>query len=351
MPSAARPSGPRRPGPAQATLAQKVAFLARPESYPAPATSVRCVETHLSWVFLADTDAYKLKKPVRRDGCDLTTIAARAAHCRMEIVLNRRLTDGVYLGAVPIGMDASGGLRLDRGGVVVDWLIHMRRLPAERMLDRLIEAHRLRDGDLTALVARLARFYRAIAPEPIRGAELRDHLAARIATSTAALCAPEGELAVGAVEDVADRQLAFLERHFEAIDRRVALGRIVEGHGDLRPEHVCLEPFPQVIDCLEFSRELRIVDVAEELGFLALECERLGALHAKREIFEGYAELSGDRPDARLVDFYQSLHACIRATLALAHLREPERDDRDKWLRRAADYLQLAARHIAGERP
>lgn len=344
-------SGRRRPKAPEPPLARKVALLERPETYPEPTRSVRCVETHLSWVFLTDTHAYKLKKPLRRDGYDLTTVTARAAHCRMEIVLNGRLTDGVYLGAVPIGMDPSGELRLDGGGVVVDWLIRMRRLPSERMLDRLIEARGLRDGDLGPLVARLARFYRAIAPEPIGGAAFRDHLAARIASSTAALCAPEGELDIGLVEDVAERQLAFVELHAEAIDRRVALGHIVEGHGDLRPEHVCLEPFPQVIDCLEFSRELRIADVAEELGFLALECERLGAPRAKGEIFATYAELSGDRPDARLVDFYQSLHACIRGTLAAAHLREPERDDREKWRRRSAEYLRLAAEHIGRVRP
>jgi aminoglycoside phosphotransferase family enzyme len=350
MHSIARHSGHRRRGPAEPTLARKVALLRHPGAYPERTESVQCVETHLSWVFLTDTRAYKLKKPVRRDGYDLTTVAARAAHCRLEIVLNGRLTEGVYLGAVPIGMDASGELHLDRGGVVVDWLIRMRRLPAELMLDRLIETRRLGDGDLTPLVARLARFYRAIAPEPIGGAAFRDHLAARIASSTAALCAPGGELDIGLVEDVAERQLAFLELHAEAIDRRVALGHIVEGHGDLRPEHVCLEPFPQVIDCLEFSRELRIVDVAEELGFLALECERLGAPRARGEIFAAYAELSGDRPDPRLVDFYQSLHACIRGSLAVAHLREPERDDREKWRRRGAEYLRLAAQHIGRER-
>jgi aminoglycoside phosphotransferase family enzyme len=66
----------------------------------------------------------------------------------------------------------------------------------------------------------------------------------------------------------------------------------------------------------------------------------------KRELFETYAELSGDRPDPRLVDFYQSHHACVRAKLALWHLREPERDDREKWLRRAGEYLRLAAQHL-----
>ncbi len=336
---------------AEPSLARKVAHLSEPSSYPGGTSEVRALETHLSWVFLTDTHAYKLKKPVRHDECDLTTVGARAAHCRMEIVLNRRLSDGVYLGAVPLGMNAAGHMQLDRGGEVVDWLIRMRRLPAERMLDRLVLSRRLREGELRALVMLLTRFYRACRAQPMQPEEFRARIAARIADNTFELCAVEGELPTRRVEDVGERQLAFLERNAALFDRRVILGHVVEGHGDLRPEHVCLEPTPQVIDCLEFSRDLRIVDAAEELGFLALECERLGAARVKRELFEAYADLSGDRPDARLVDFYQSHHACVRAKLALWHLRERERDDREKWLRRAGEYLHLAAQHLEPAAP
>ncbi len=350
MPSIAPQASGLHRTPAQPSLQRKVAFLCRTDAYREGTREVRAIETHLSWVFLTDTRAYKLKKPARHDDCDLTTVTARAAHCRMEIVLNRRLSEGVYLGAVPLGLDRAGHLDLDRGGVVVDWLIRMRRLPAERMLDRIIGAHRLREGDLRPLVARLARFYRSLPPEPIGGAEFRSRFAARIARCVRELCEPRAQLSRVLVEDVGERQLAFLERHADAIDRRVALGRVVEGHGDLRPEHVCLEGVPQIIDCLEFSRELRVLDVAEELGFLALECERLGAPRAGREIFEDYAQRSGDVPDPAIVDFYQSVHACVRATLAAAHLAEPGRDDHERWLRRAAEYVQLAARHLAGER-
>ena len=347
MGSIAPPPARIRRRPAEPSLERKVAFLSSPETYPGGTREVRAIETHLSWVFLTDTHAYKLKKPVRHEDCDLTTVAARAAHCRMEIVLNRRISEGVYLAAVPIGVDGGGRLRLDRGGEVVDWLIRMRRLPAERMLDRLIEAHRLREGDLLPLVALLVRFHRSCHRPAVSGAEIRARLAARIDRNTRDLCAPEGELPATLVEELGNRQLAFVERHGAMLDGRLESGKVVEGHGDLRPEHVCLEPLPQVIDCLEFSRELRIIDVAEELGYLALECERLGAPRVKRELFEAYARLSGDEADPRLVDFHQSCHACVRATLALAHLREPGRNDREKWIRRAADYVRLAAAHMA----
>ena len=67
-----------------------------------------------------------------------------------------------------------------------------------------------------------------------------------------------------------------MQRLAAELDSRAARGCVVEAHGDLRPEHVCLLPEPQIIDCLEFSRDFRILDPADELAFLALECERLG---------------------------------------------------------------------------
>jgi hypothetical protein len=45
--------------------ADLVAALSRPGAFPDPASRVEMVETHMSWVFLTETHAYKLKKPVR----------------------------------------------------------------------------------------------------------------------------------------------------------------------------------------------------------------------------------------------------------------------------------------------
>ena len=89
------------------------------------------------------------------------------------------------------------------------------------------------------------------------------------------------------------QQRKLLEQRPELFDERAQAGRIIEAHGDLRPEHICLEAEPQIIDCLEFSRELRILDPADELAFLALECERLGAPAFAATIFETYTEDHG----------------------------------------------------------
>jgi aminoglycoside phosphotransferase family enzyme len=124
-----------------------------------------------------------------------------------------------------------------------------------------------------------------------------------------------------------------------------ALRHFVEGHGDLRPEHLCLEDGITLIDCLEFSRELRLVDPVDELGFLALECERLGAPAMGAALLQGYCDLSGDRPGRELTGFYQGMRATTRALLAARHLDEPKFRYSEAWRIRAADYLRLAGLH------
>src|SRR5690606_17993550 len=85
----------------RAELAAKVAFLTRPEAYAESAGAppgIERVETHMSRVFLTDRPAYKLKKPVRYDFLEYSTVDARRRSCVAEVRLNRRLAADVYLG-------------------------------------------------------------------------------------------------------------------------------------------------------------------------------------------------------------------------------------------------------------
>jgi aminoglycoside phosphotransferase family enzyme len=117
---------------------------------------------------------------------------------------------------------------------------------------------------------------------------------------------------------------------------------VVEGHGDLRPEHVYLGPEPAVIDCLEFNRDFRIQDWADELAYLAMECERLGSPGVGKVILETCCRALDDRPPATLIDFYKAYRALLRANLAIQHLRDEDVGDPEKWRLRTAEYLDLA---------
>lgn len=328
--------------PSGAELRSKLAFLLRPESYPEPTAVVEPVETHMSWVFLTERHAWKLKKPVRSQYLDFSTESARRLDCEEELRLNRRLSDGVYLEVVPLTADPEERLRIGGGGRPVDWLVKMRRLPAARMLDRMIRDRTVDAGDMRRAIERLAQFYRESTAIAITPDAYRARFAAEIAGNRRELAAPSYGLPAALIDSVCARQQAFLDRRPELFDARVRAGRIVEAHGDLRPEHMCLEPRPQIIDCLEFSRELRVLDAADELGFLALECERLGAPALGAVIFATYAAVTGDAPPEALVRFHQSHRACVRAKIAIRHLDDPALRGQTRWTAQALDYLRLA---------
>jgi len=326
----------------EAELRAKVAFLLQAASYPEPTPSVEAIETHMSWVFLTDRYAWKLKKPVRSQYLDFSTESARRLDCNEELRLNRRLSDGVYLDTVPLVIDADGRLRLAADGRIVDWLVKMRRLPAARMLDRMVRDRSVEAADVRRVVERLANFYRQSTPIAITPDGYRARFSADIAGNRRELAAAVYGLPDALIGKICARQQALLDSQPELFDARVHAGRIIEAHGDLRAEHICLEPRPQIIDCLEFSRELRVLDAADELAFLALECERLGAPELATTIFATYTAVTGDTPPDALLRFYQSHRACVRAKIAIRHLDDAALRTQPRWPAQALDYLRIA---------
>ncbi len=329
------------------TLSQKVALLKDPRTYPQKPGRIDTVETHMSWVFLTETHAYKLKKPVRYDFLDFSTLPAREWNCREELRLNPTLAPGVYLAVVPLALARAGVLRLEGDGGVVEWLVKMRRLPAERMLDHLIRTRRLKDADIERLAQILIAFYRGAPPIRIAGSVYRKQIADMIELNRTALAHPRHQLPVELVTEPHDTLYEALTSMPEIFDARAHGGHVIEGHGDLRPEHVCLEERPVVFDRLEFKREFRIVDAVDELCFLSLECARLGAPAIGRRLFDAYTSATGDVPPRRLRHFYSAHRACVRARLAMLHTDELDRSAWSKWLAAARDYLQIARYHAS----
>jgi aminoglycoside phosphotransferase family enzyme len=321
----------------------KVAFLSMPEAYPDAPRGVEIRQTHMSWVFLTDHHAWKLKKPVRTAFVDFRKPEARRRNCLKEVRLNRRLAPGVYLGVEPLTLDRQGRLRLRGFGKTVDWLVHMQRLPADRMLDSLIVRGEVSESDVLKLAAMLAGFYAKATRVSMTAQQYRDRLAADLEAARRDLTHGEFDCRSDLAESVIQEQLGFLVKNPNLAVDRAREGRIIEGHGDLRPEHVCLKSQPVIIDCLEFNRNLRILDAASELAFLALECERLGAPEIGKQLLHAYQAQARDWPSNELLEFYRAYHAVVRARIAIWHLRDDSILDKPAWIAKAEHYLKMAA--------
>jgi len=327
-------------------LGDKVRFLSDPAAYSSAPGEVVARETHMSWVFMAGDRVYKLKKPVRFAYLDFSTLERRAAACRAEVLLNRRLAPDVYLGVVPLTLSTSG-LAISGDGPVVDWLVVMRRLAENETLEAALRGGGLKAIQVDRLAATLGAFYAHASRVQLDP----EHYAAMWQNAPAANCRvlfnARFGLPLGCVERIAQVQRQFATKRSALLRKRIHARRFVDAHGDLRPEHIWLREPVTIIDCLEFDPKLRANDPLDEIAFLHLECERLGGLWAAERIRRHLARTMEDDDASGLFLFYRSHRAMLRARLSIAHLLDANPRTPEKWPRLARVYLKLAAADAA----
>jgi aminoglycoside phosphotransferase family enzyme/predicted kinase len=316
--------------------------LRRPEAYPAPRpSSVTQLTTHISWVFLTDRDVWKLKRPVNYGFVDYTTLERRQRSCEDEIRLNRRLALDVYHGVVPVRLGPRGHWFGPEGNVV-DYAVHMRRLSDERSAEALLRRGELAAEPLARLAERLARFFTDAAPTPEAGtlAVIRENVLENFSQT-------EGFVGRFLSRDTFDAvrgwQLGILERQSGRFRDRIKAGRIRDGHGDLRLEHVYFESAePIVIDCVEFNPRLRQGDAAGDVAFLAMELTARSRSDLGELFLAAFALESDDHDLYGVVDFYAGYRAWVRAKVAAFLAADPS-TPAEKATRKADEARSLFA--------
>ena len=293
-------------------------------------------ETHSAVVVFAGERAYKFKKPVRFDFLDFSTREARERALHREVELNRRFAPDVYLGVADV---------IGEDGYVLDHLVVMRRMPAGRRLSALVAA----GADVEPAVRDVARIMAAShAREPTNPAIAAVGTPARVATKLARDLDelrgfPEDVLPVDQVEEAAGRAHRYLAGRARLLERRVADGWIRDGHGDLLADDVfCLADGPRILDCLDFSDELRQGDVLADVAFLAMDLERLGVPGLASRFLNWYDEYSGECHPASLADYYIACRALIRAKVAAIRVGQGELTAQPE----ARQLLHLAIQHL-----
>ncbi|WP_166263614.1 hypothetical protein [Marinobacter caseinilyticus] len=324
------------------TLEEKVSALSRPRAYPVDAVSIESIETHWSWVFLTPEHVYKLKKPVTTDCLDFSQLEKRHHNCLEECRLNRRLAESVYLGVVPLVRNSAGELRIEDHGETVDWLVHMRRLPRDLMLNEMMRRGRIPPDKLSPALSRLCNFYLEAQPVAMSQAVWIKRFSDGIANNQRCLLDPRYRLDPEQVSHIMLAQKTFLGEYSDLLQQRLADNRVIEAHGDLRPEHVCLTDPPVIIDCLEFDRTLRLLDPVDELAYFRIECEAARAPEVGLYFFEQYQKQTHDCASLPLSWFYLAYRASTRARLAAMHLLDDPDQKRRNWLAEATTYLRLA---------
>lgn len=295
-----------------------LAAMLQPSFYPRRSSEVIHLETHISHLFFAGDLVYKVKKPVRFSFLDYSTLRRRKYFLYEELRLNRRLAPSVYLGVLPISREYHGW-QLGSEARPVEYALIMRRLPARRMLDFLLDHGQVTAEMMRSLAEIIAPFHaRAATGEEINAAahpqaiqKLWDDNLADIQPFVGGL------LDAGTFEALRDFSGPFIAKHNELLMRRLHEGRVREVHGDLHCEHICFAPEGiQIFDCIEFSPQLRYCDIASEVAFLTMDMEFRGGASLAREFLRRYQELMDDHELSLLLPFYKCYRALVRGKVA-----------------------------------
>jgi aminoglycoside phosphotransferase family enzyme/predicted kinase len=325
--------------------------LLKPEAYPEPTTKVDMVQTHVSWIFLTDSHAYKIKKPVDFGFLNFTTIDRRRFYCNEEVKFNNRLCPGgIYEGVVEL-RQTPGGASFQGNGQVLDYAVKMKRLPAERMLDRLVDSNEVSEAEIRSVACVIAEFHHTTPTSPAvseygRLDRIRynwnENFEQTIPFENTTLPAAEREFIKNWIN-------TFTEQNRELFDKRIINGFIRECDGDIHLENICLvDGTTYIFDCIEFNERFRCCDTAADIAFLLMDLD----FHNRRDLSEAviatYHDTTGDSDMLALLDFYKIYRAFVRGKIESFHANDMgiDQQGRASATQKAIKYFRLARGYI-----
>jgi uncharacterized protein len=328
-----------------------VAFLSTSGAYGLTAGPIDRIDTHISSVWLAGDRAFKLKRAVRFDYVDFSTLESRRLACEAEVRLNRRTAPALYRGVRPVVRAADGSLSIGGAGEPIEWLVEMTRFDQDTLFDRLAERGALDVGLMDPLAAAIVRLHRDATPRADHGGAAGMTWVVDGNARGFVQGAQVFDPAACAQLTVASR--AAIARHAALLEDRRRGGQVRECHGDLHLRNICLVGgAPTIFDGVEFNDEISCVDVLYDLAFLLMDLWRRGLRRHASAVFNAYLAASPDAGALALLPLFLSCRAAVRAkTSAASAAVQADAGRRSALEGTAREYLVLAQALLHPARP
>jgi aminoglycoside phosphotransferase family enzyme/predicted kinase len=334
----------------QDNQARLVQSLSRSPAIIRAGGSATIVETHISYVLLTGTFAYKIKKAVDLGFLDFSTLDARRLYCQHELRLNRRLAPAIYLDVVPITGSIDQPL-LGGSGAPIEYAVKMREFPQEALLSQMLSRGALGASYIDELAAIVAAFHRSAAVASADGpfgvpADLLRLAQENFAQTRPLLADPDDLAHLDALQSWTEREYAARASAFEG---RRAGGFIRECHGDLHLGNIALvDGKVTVFDCIEFNEEMRWIDVLNEAAFTVMDLLDRRRSDLAFRFLNAYLQEAGDYAGLPLLRFYVVYRAMVRAKVIAIRAAQMEPGlARTTLLQECRGYLDLASERIA----
>ncbi len=302
------------------------------------------VQTHTSWVLLLENVVYKIKKPVNFGFLDYSTLEKRREYCIKEVELNKRLCPWVYLEVVPISLKG-GRYVLEDSSNIVEYAVKMRRIHDHRLLkNRLGEVS---EEEVKRLARHIANFHLRAEKKPEFG-----KLEVMKFNTDENFAQTEKYIGItikeGTYEYIKEKTNSFYKRYADLFEKRIKDGRIVDGHGDIRLEHVAfLEEGICVFDCIEFNERFRCGDMLNDMCFLSMELDFEGRQDLSKVYEEEYKKATGDEEFEVFLPFFKCYRAYVRGKVNSFLLDDPHLslEEKEKAKERARKLFELGERY------
>ncbi len=332
-----------------------IAGLTQPAAYPHPVEGeVEVHETHISVVFLAGDFAYKVKKSVKTDFLDYSTLALRKHYCEEEVRLDGRYASDLYMGVVPIGWQ-DGKLWIGTSANPIEYAVKMRRFPDGALLSERLAAGKLTSYEVRQLAEVVAEFHRnAPICEQEFAVDWPNYVSANVDHLLMQLRHHASHDTLATLSTLQSWSDKYLAEHSLAFKSRIDSGFIRECHGDLHLANVVhwgdqLVPF----DGIEFNERLRWIDVLSDAAFLAMDLAARDHLGLSRSFTNAYLERSGDYGSLVTLRWYLLYRALVRAMVASIRAGQNDLTDSERRsaVQEAHEHIQLAYRYTLKESP
>ena len=319
-------------------------------AYPHAVDNIRLLETHISWVLLTGSFVYKIKKPIKLEFLDFSSLEQRKFFCNDELRLNRRWAPELYLNVVPIcgsfEKPVVGG-----SGSPIEYAVKMRQFPQAAQLDAQLDAGLLVDADMKELAEMVAEQHGSVdVVTQLSAEEAFDSIQHPMLENIEHL---KQHISQGELQCLSSWTSSNLRALQGTLIQRQKDGFIRECHGDLHLRNLVRLPSGiAAFDCVEFSAELRNIDVASDVSFLMMDLIARGRQDLAYLFINRYLERTGDYAGMSVFGLYYVYHALIRAKIAaIRSVERTDESDRQRDLEEMAHCCSVARRWIDPQRP
>lgn len=303
---------------------------------PDTCTECKLVETHISWVLLADHYAFKIKRPVKFSFLDFSTLEKRKFFCEKEVELNRRLAPEMYLDVLPVNQYNQ---IVDKDVAdeenIKDYAVKMKRMNNSKEMDKMLLNDQVNESHLDKIAQKVSAFHQKT--RIVKNAFDTNGFQREFAAIEKILSHEQHHELHGEwgeqVKHCIEKSNHYLNVNRSFFNERIINDFQRDCHGDLNATNIFVYDDPVIFDCIEFTDDFRFIDILSEIAFLCVDLDFWGKEGMSDHFHQKYLELmqlKESREDQQLFAFYKAYRANIRAKVTLLNLEKKQSYDEEK---------------------